>query len=312
MPHRSIVSSWRNWYRRTDKPVERAFKDWRVHGFCQFVAIAYCFRWWWHTPTPGKAVTALAIAAIGASIEGLGLQRVAWLVILILFARIEFHAIDKDRRDFANQEASRRADENRQFDGIANRLKDSIKQNEDQFQKTMSELTAAQSSVDQLRRQLQTLQQQVEEEPLASMSPNELIARAREAAQLMRDYCASYQRQAWDISNRYDDYLEGHQGHMTQKQIDDWIAERNQRLKDLTVPSEVEAEKIITTANRLRGALLKQVPTWKKLPDDNDDNKEARWFENPKRESGKLSLLDALDPHAAYLNNLAVRATPSD
>lgn len=264
-----------------------------------------CSWWWCHTPTPGRAVVALSVVAIFAAIEGLGWQRVLWLLVLFLFAGVEFRAIDKDRKDFAKQESDRRDEENRQFGGIAGDLNNSIQQGANQFQATMHEFKVEQTTVAQLKQQLYRFQRQAGEAQLSSMSPSELTARAREAAQLMRDYSRSYELRDDAISRPYDDHLVGFAGHMTKKEIDDWVAEEKRLRNDLKLSSEADAEKIIEAANRVRVELLKHVPSWGKLP---QDDREAKWFENPRLESGTLSLLFALSPHADYLNDLAKRA----
>jgi hypothetical protein len=66
---------------------------------------------------------------------------VAWILIAFSLFVIEIRAITKDRRDFANDEASRRKEENAKFQSIADGITASIKQGQEQFGTTMGELS---------------------------------------------------------------------------------------------------------------------------------------------------------------------------
>jgi hypothetical protein len=111
------------WAEVAEEVFKRVFKSKWFHWTLQAVAIVLCALWWFHVPAPGKAVLALTIAAVVMTIDGLtGWQRASWLVIVFALAFVENHAIDKDRRAFADDERGRRVEENRKFSDIGTSL----------------------------------------------------------------------------------------------------------------------------------------------------------------------------------------------
>ena len=63
------------------------------------IAGAFCIYWHLRIPSPGKAVTVMAVVAAVMALRGEmgGFEKFAWLTLLFLFLVIEIRAIDKDR-----------------------------------------------------------------------------------------------------------------------------------------------------------------------------------------------------------------------
>jgi hypothetical protein len=108
----------------------------------QLVAIGVAVYWLRNLPVPGYAIGGLAVLAALMSIHP-DIQpghKVVWMLLIGLFLFIEFRAIDKDRTEFADAEADRRQQENKQFQHIADTLTDSIQQSQNQFATTMDSM----------------------------------------------------------------------------------------------------------------------------------------------------------------------------
>jgi len=117
----------------------------RHHWFfdsVQCAAIPLIIWWWYNSPSPGFAIGVLAVIAAVMSVhtDMRGWQRVTWILLIGAFLAIEFRAITKDRVDAALADAQKRVAENSQFLTIVRELSDSIQQNQEQFQATMSGL----------------------------------------------------------------------------------------------------------------------------------------------------------------------------
>jgi hypothetical protein len=117
----------------------------------QMVAVVVVVGWYKHLPPTGYAIGALAVVAAAMSIHiesGLNWwQKTLWMLIIAAFLLVEFRAIDKDRADFAREEACRRKEERESFQQIANTLTFAIQQNQLQFQATMAGI---QQSIDSI------------------------------------------------------------------------------------------------------------------------------------------------------------------
>jgi hypothetical protein len=64
-------------------------------------AFACCIFWLFRIPSPGKAVTAMAVAAAVMTLRGEigGFEKFCWLTLLFIFLIVEIRAIDKDRQE---------------------------------------------------------------------------------------------------------------------------------------------------------------------------------------------------------------------
>ena len=116
------------------------------------VVVIYLFLvllWYWgfNVPSPGKAVTALAVAAALMSLRGEmgGKEKLAWTLLLFGFLFVENHSIDVERAtaeqnriNAIQQEDLRRKKEDESFRGIAGEISRSIQQSQSQFSETMS------------------------------------------------------------------------------------------------------------------------------------------------------------------------------
>jgi hypothetical protein len=106
--------------------VSSLFRDVRTHVHspwfhvpCQLLVAAFCIHWFWHTPAPNKAVLILGgVAAIMALWEMLPLEKGIYFVLVICLVAVEYRAIDKDRRDFADAETQKRQEQDQQFSAI--------------------------------------------------------------------------------------------------------------------------------------------------------------------------------------------------
>jgi hypothetical protein len=106
----------------------------------QIVAIAILAYWWWHLPAPGYAIGALALLAAAMSLDAKmgSWHKVVWMLLIGASLLLEFRAIDKDRADYAKAEANRTIKEHQQFQSIANGIKETISNSNQQYATTMS------------------------------------------------------------------------------------------------------------------------------------------------------------------------------
>jgi len=105
-------------------------------GVFFIVAAALWITWWhYHTPAPGKAVAALAVAAAIMSLrpEATGIERSAWMLIIGAFLFVELRAIDKDRSENAREQQEAKTAEDARF-------AESLKQNQNEFKATMGRM----------------------------------------------------------------------------------------------------------------------------------------------------------------------------
>lgn len=94
----------------------------------QLVAIAVIIRWWNNLPVPGYAIGVLAVAAAVMSVHGRmrWWQKVTWMLIIGAFLFLEFRAIDKDRKLFADDQAMQRDKEQDRFKRLLNNQNDNF------------------------------------------------------------------------------------------------------------------------------------------------------------------------------------------
>jgi hypothetical protein len=90
-----------------DGPV---FRKWNSPWFgvpLWSVSACVCLLWYFHTPSPGKAIGALAVVAGIMSVREMKvLGKILWVALLVFLLVTEFHAIDKDRAE--NEESQRK------------------------------------------------------------------------------------------------------------------------------------------------------------------------------------------------------------
>lgn len=125
---------WKGDSEESKKPVPHWF-----HFGLQIIVGAFALYWHWHLPAPNKAVLALAsIAALMVFAEMRPVHKTLYFFLILALVSTENRAIDKDRRDFAENEAARREQENAQFQKIADGLSSSIRLSQQQFAETKS------------------------------------------------------------------------------------------------------------------------------------------------------------------------------
>src|ERR1700733_10989743 len=116
----------------------RADQFWKssVSGLVILGIAALVFGYWsWHIPSPGKAVPALAVLAAIMTFRADvgGLEKFVWMGVLFAFLFLELRAINKDRKEFLQEQESARKEDHRAFQLIADEIKDNIKQDQDNF-----------------------------------------------------------------------------------------------------------------------------------------------------------------------------------
>ena len=124
-----------------EKTEEKTARGW-LHFAVQTVVGFLCVYWYWHVPAPNKAALCLAgVAAIMALAEMRPLAKAFYFFLIVALLFVENRAIDKDRRDFAEAEACRRAEENAEFSGIGNTITQNVQKlldhSDAQFRTTM-------------------------------------------------------------------------------------------------------------------------------------------------------------------------------
>src|SRR5437763_1802081 len=84
---------------------------------------AWLLHWWWHVPTPGKAIAVFGFAAGARAVLGemAAWQKLLWLLVLFTFLPLELRAIDKDRAEYAKEQADVRRAERDRFDKMLQR-----------------------------------------------------------------------------------------------------------------------------------------------------------------------------------------------
>jgi hypothetical protein len=120
-----------------------------------FVGVATC--WWFFLPSPGKAVTALAVGAAIMNFSGelRGFGKFLWLCILFWLLLIENHAIDKERTDASKAQVAFLQNQHDSF----KRVTDQATTN---FATTTGALTSAIAGLGQIIGSTQEIAQQAE------------------------------------------------------------------------------------------------------------------------------------------------------
>lgn len=125
----------------------------RIHGFFaaqsalhprlyfEFQALfsVPCLLWWYWPPAPGKAVLVLAVVAAIMTMQPkmTDSHRVGWLLIIFVLFLVESRSIDHDRYLHDMELAKARAEETKNFQGIASGITQAIQESQRQFNATM-------------------------------------------------------------------------------------------------------------------------------------------------------------------------------
>jgi len=111
----------------------------RLSVVCLYVFIVFVWYWSLNIPSPGKAVTALAVAAAVMSLRGEmgGAEKLAWLLLLFGLLRVELTSIDTERTVSETLRSQARQQEAESFRKIGEGITGSIRQSQRQFQATM-------------------------------------------------------------------------------------------------------------------------------------------------------------------------------
>jgi hypothetical protein len=143
-------------------PSNSALRVWRILSWLCVLTLLLLGIWWvFHLPPVGKGGVFLAVGATLMPLfwEKIGaIARMSWIAMLFLFLAIEYRAIDKDRADFARDEAGRGQEENQKFadigTAITNNVQKLLDHSDSEFAKTMARSDAIISGVgDSIRTQ---------------------------------------------------------------------------------------------------------------------------------------------------------------
>jgi hypothetical protein len=142
---------WDFAWKRPPEESKKPVPDW-FHFPIQIVAAACLLYWRWHQPAPNKAVLALAaVAALMVLADMRPIHKAIYFVIIIALVFAENRAIDKDRADFARDEASRRQEENQKFSDIGTAITSNVRKlfehSDMEFSKTMARSDAIMAGV---------------------------------------------------------------------------------------------------------------------------------------------------------------------
>lgn len=121
---------------------------------CVLALLLRGISWMFQLPTVGKGGLFLAVGATLMPLfwEKVGtIPRMSWIAMLFLLLAVEYRAIDKDRAEFARDEARRRQEENQKFSdigtAIANNVEKLLDHSDSEFAKTMARSDAIMSGV---------------------------------------------------------------------------------------------------------------------------------------------------------------------
>jgi hypothetical protein len=137
------------------EPSKSALRVWGILSWLCVLALLILGIWWmFHLPTVGKGGLFLAVGATLMPLfwEKVGtIARMSWIAMLFLLLAVEYRAIDKDRADFARDEACRRREENQKFSNIGTTITNNVQKlldhSDSEFAKTMARSDAIMSGV---------------------------------------------------------------------------------------------------------------------------------------------------------------------
>lgn len=119
----------------------RSVRSYWLHFPFQIVAAWYCYHWYFRTPIPNKAVLAITVLSIAMVLVRMRwFQKVIYLLLILCFVRIENRAMVLDRDKFAAEQECRANQENAKFQAIADKLKQSMDENQRQFGLTLHDV----------------------------------------------------------------------------------------------------------------------------------------------------------------------------
>jgi hypothetical protein len=99
----------KNWVKRFAR-----IAGWAIIGVC----LPWGIWWYFHIPTPGKAGLLLAVVATVMPLvwdDVLAPGRAGLIFVVVVLSAVEFRAIDKDRRDYAEEQGIARKEERESF-----------------------------------------------------------------------------------------------------------------------------------------------------------------------------------------------------
>jgi hypothetical protein len=285
-------------------PLPAPTRHW-FHIPIQAIAAALCIYWCWHTPAPNKAVLCLGgVAALMALVEMRPMHKAIYFVLIIALMFVENRAIDKDRRDFADAENSRRKDENRQFTAIGTNLETNLNQlladSDLKFKQTLRGFSGVVGLQKQTLQQMvaanKELDQRIANVPLSTLPRNELVEMAKQAALQMRNYYRIYMEAGSEIQNEFDrrrDKLTGHDPDL-------WSSlakEQGQKMADVRKQYSLNTGPFIRNADAIRVEILSRLtPTDRSAVENPAEN---LWF------AGGQGSVQEVSDHAYYLERLA-------
>jgi hypothetical protein len=114
---------------------------WQYHPWSLMAAVVFalCALWWlWRTPSPGKAVTAMGVIAVIATVRSdmTDREKVFWVILTFILLAIETRAIKLERENSA-----------RIFERIGQGITGAIDSSKEHFDATMKTMSAVLASV---------------------------------------------------------------------------------------------------------------------------------------------------------------------
>ena len=106
----------------------------------QIIVAGLCTYWYWHPPTPNKAVLVLTgVTVFMALLEMRTSHKAVYLILVLCLMFIENRAINKDRADATTAEEERRKEERAEFKHIGTGIESAVQQSQQQFQVTVQQ-----------------------------------------------------------------------------------------------------------------------------------------------------------------------------
>ena len=301
---------WESRPSESKKPVPGWF-----HFLLQIIAAGYLAYWHWNPPVPNKAVLGLAaVAALMVLADMRPIHKALYFIVIIALVFAENHAINEDRRHFAEDEAYRRQEEHRQFSNIGTTITDNVQtlldNSKDQFAQTLTKSDRSFAATMRQFVEVQHLQKKtiakVDQQAIEGMTPNELVQRARSIAKQMRKYEDNYLNQDKEIDLIYDSQINPAGGPPSVERVKDLQGEMDRARSGLANYYSSIVTPIIAQADQVRDSMVKRLR--EQTP---EDASMAKWFEKPAVVIQKEGRVDPIIVQsyekANYLDHLTTR-----
>jgi hypothetical protein len=131
--------------------VDKAWRSRWTGAILVAVFLSITVYFWWRTPSPGKAVAALAVGAAVITFRELGGGgKFLWLVILLGLLMIENRAIDKDRADNDRKQQEFIAEQHKNFKKITDQAGQNFQTTAEALQTSIGALAKVMAQTQQI------------------------------------------------------------------------------------------------------------------------------------------------------------------